>query len=171
MSEPFIGEIRMVGFNFAPAGWAACHGQLIPISENEALFSLIGTTYGGDGQQTFALPDLQGRLPVHQGTLAGGGTYTIGQAAGVETVTLTINQTPAHAHAAAGQSSTGDQTSPAGNVFAASSLNAFTASAPNTQLNAAIGGSSGGNQPHDNFMPYLVVNFVIALFGVFPSRN
>lgn len=171
MSSPFVGEIRMFGGNFAPAGWALCDGQLLPISENDTLFTLIGTTYGGDGQTTFALPDLQGRLPVHQGTGAGLSTRVIGEKSGVENVTLTTNQIPSHTHSALGQSATGNQPSPAGNVWAASSLNQFSSSAANVTMNAASIGNSGGNQPHDNFMPYLCVNFIISLFGIFPTQN
>ena len=169
MATPFIGEIRMFGGNFAPVGYAFCNGQLMAISQNDALFSLIGTTYGGDGQNTFALPDLRGRLPIHMGT--GLSTYVIGQNAGVENVTLTTNLIPSHAHSAMGQSASGNQPSPSGNTWAASSLNQYTPSAANVTMNAASIGNSGGSQPHSNFMPYLCINFIIALEGIFPSRN
>jgi microcystin-dependent protein len=171
MGTSFVGEIRMFGGNFAPAGWAFCNGQLLDISQNSTLFNLIGTTYGGDGTTTFALPDLQGRLPVHQGTGAGLSNRVIGEKSGVETVTLITTQIPSHAHTALGQSATGNQPSPAGNVWAASSLNQFSSSAANVAMNAASIGNSGGSQPHSNFMPYLCINFIISLFGIFPSRN
>jgi len=165
MSQPYVGEIRMVGFNFAPAGWALCDGQLLPISGYETLFNLIGTTYGGDGQSTFGLPDLQGRIPFHQGN-----GMVLGENGGSETVTLTMNEIPAHSHLLNGQSSAGSQSSPAGGVWAASSLDQFSTGAPTTSM-AALLQQSGGGQPHDNMPPFLVVNFVISLFGIFPSQN
>jgi|SRR5579864_654885 len=167
MSQPFIGEIRMFGGNFAPVGWAFCNGAIIPISQNDALFNLIGTTYGGDGQSTFALPDLQSRVPVHVGP-----GFALGQSGGAETVTLTTSQIPAHSHVPDAQSNQGTQSTPAGNVWAAqSALTEFSASAPNTTMDPAALGSSGGSQPHDNMIPFLVVNFIISLFGVFPSQT
>jgi len=157
----------MFAGNFAPAGWAFCAGQLIAISENEALFALIGTTYGGDGQSTFALPDLRSRLPVHQGS-----GFVIGQAAGEEAVTLNTNQIPLHSHAALADNSAGTQTGPAGNVWAASANNPYGPPAGiNTSMNAASLGFAGGSQPHDNMHPFLAVNFIISLFGIFPSQN
>jgi len=171
MGTSFIGEIKMFGGNFAPRGWAFCSGQLLPISQYDTLFALIGTTYGGDGVNTFALPDLRGRLPLHQGTGAGLSNRVIGESAGVENVTLTTNQIPSHPHTAQGQSATGNQPSPAGNVWAASSLNQYSSSAANVTMNAASIGNSGGSQPHNNIMPFLCVNFIIALEGIFPSRN
>jgi microcystin-dependent protein len=164
MGQPFVGEIRMVGFSFAPVGWAFCDGSLLAISENETLFNLIGTTYGGDGQQTFAVPDLRGRIPLHVG--AG---FTLGQAAGTEEVTLITSQIPAHTHPARAQSAVGDQASPTGNVWASSTLNQFTSGPATANMNAGNIGSTGGSQPHDNMMPTLTINFVISLFGVFPS--
>ena len=166
MSSPFIGEIRMFGGNFAPAGWAFCDGSLIPISENDALFNLIGTTYGGDGQSTFALPDLRGRVPVHVGP-----GFVLAQTGGAETVTLTVQQIPAHVHVPQAKSVAGNQASPAGHVWAASSLNQFTANAPNASMDAAALGVSGGSQPHDNMVPFLAVDFILSLFGVFPSQT
>ncbi len=170
MSSPYIGEIRMFGGNFAPVGWALCDGQSLAISQNDVLFQLIGTTYGGDGQTTFNLPDLRGRLPIHQGQGAGLSNRLIGESSGVESVTLTVNQIPSHIHAAQAQSATGNQPSPSGNVWAASSLNQFSSSPANVTMHPSSIGADGGSQPHDNFMPYLCVNFIIALFGVFPSQ-
>ena len=170
MAQPYIGEIRMFGGSFAPQSWAFCDGQLQSIAQNNALFSLLGTTYGGDGQTTFALPDLRGRFPLHQGT-GGGATYAMGQVAGVETVTLTVQQIPAHTHTPMANSGAGNQASPAGNVWAASALGQFSSSAPGVAMNANALTNSGGSQPHDNMPPYLVITFIIALFGVFPSQN
>ena len=171
MSEPFIGEIRLVGFNFAPVGWALCDGQLLSIAENDALFALIGTTYGGDGQSTFALPNFQSRIPIHQGTGSSGTTYTIGEMGGTETVTLIVNQIPTHTHPAQAQSGAGNQPGPGGNVWASSSLNQYNSSAADSDMNALAITPSGGSQPHDNMMPFLTINFVIALEGIFPSRG
>ncbi len=167
MGSPFIGEIRMFGGNFAPAGWAFCDGQLLPISENTALFNLIGTTYGGDGQSTFALPDLRGRVPVHQSTF-----YTIGQVGGVETVTLTTNQMPAHGHAAQASTDQGTQGNPAGNVLANSQgAKPYIEDVPTGAMSAQSIGPAGGSQPHDNLAPFLCVSFIISLFGIFPSQT
>lgn len=171
MSEGFVGEIRMFGGNFAPAGWAFCDGQLLPISENETLFTLIGTTYGGDGQETFALPNLQGRLPLHQGS-DGGVTYQLAEEGGVESVTLTVNQMPAHSHALSMSATIPDQFVPTNNVTAEATKRFYTANATNLQPMAANAiGSDGGSQPHDNLQPYLCVSFIISLFGVFPSQT
>jgi microcystin-dependent protein len=161
----------MFGGNFAPVGWAFCQGQLLPISENETLFQLIGTTYGGDGQLTFALPNLQSRVPVHMGTGAGV-SYVLGQAGGVETVTLTVNEIPAHSHAPAANTS-GNSTSPAGAVWAGNSDVAQFAvpGSINGQMNAGAVQAAGGSQPHDNRIPFLAVNFIISLFGIFPSQS
>jgi microcystin-dependent protein len=171
MSEPFLGEIRMVGFNFAPVGWAMCNGQLLPIAENSALFSLIGTTYGGDGVNTFALPNLQSRFPLHMGQGQGLSPYTIGQLAGTENVTLLANQIPAHSHAPQCNSNAGDQGSPTNNFWAASAQQLYSNAAPAVMKNAGLILPAGGSQPHDNMNPLLVINFIIALSGVFPSRN
>lgn len=170
MGTPYIGEIRMFGGNFAPAGWMFCEGQLLPISENEALFNLIGTTYGGDGQETFALPDLRGRIPIHAGTGSAGTTYGLSEQGGTESVTLTSAQMPAHAHPLYASPAAADQRNPAGAQFALPEEPLYAspgASPPN--LDAGIVGAGGGNQPHDNMQPYLCVNFIISLFGIFPS--
>jgi microcystin-dependent protein len=168
MGTPYVGEIRMFAGNFAPAGWMFCAGQILPISENETLFQLIGTTYGGDGQDTFALPNLQSRIPIHQGT-QGGITYTLGETGGVETVTLTTQQIPSHTHPPLGQTGSGSS-APGGGVWAAStSQSIYTDAAPSIAMNAQAIDPSGGSQPHDNMMPYLAINFIISLFGIFPS--
>ena len=168
MAQPYVGEIRMFAGNFAPVGWALCQGQLLPISENEVLFQLIGTTYGGDGQSTFALPNLQSRVPIHQGS-----GFFIGQSAGQETVTLTTNQIPSHSHAPQAGSAAGSSNSPAGNVFAAapSGVNWYSSAAPSVPMSPSMVGSAGGSQPHDNMIPFLVINFIISLFGIFPTQN
>jgi microcystin-dependent protein len=167
MGEPFVGEIRMFAGNFNPSGWMFCDGSLLPISENETLFQLIGTTYGGDGQSTFALPNLQGRLPVHNGN-----SFILGDAAGVEEVTLTTQQITTHTHPLLCAASGGTPNSnPKDGYWAPSDINMYGTVAPNVQMgNPAItSGSTGGSQPHTNFMPYLCINFIISLFGVFPS--
>jgi microcystin-dependent protein len=166
MSSPFIGEIRMFGGNFAPQGWAFCDGSLLDISQNDALFQLIGTTYGGDGQTTFALPNLQSRIPLHAGS-----GFTLGQTGGVEAVTLTTSQIPAHVHVPQANSSAGTQSSPANGMWAESTLNQFSSAAPSVSMAPAALGLSGGSQPHDNMMPFLTVNFILSLFGVFPSQS
>jgi microcystin-dependent protein len=168
MSQPFVGEIRMFGGNFAPAGWAFCNGQLMPISENDVLFNLIGTTYGGDGQETFALPDLRGRLPVHTGTLAGS-TRVIGEAAGTETVTLNRNQIPAHRHAPMG-SSVASAAGPSGTVPALWSDQQYSTADPTqaSLLPSSIG-LTGDNQPHENRSPYQAISFIISLLGIYPA--
>lgn len=165
MSQPFIGEIRMFAGNFAPAGWAFCDGSLIAISQNDTLFTLIGTTYGGDGVNTFALPDLRSRVPVHTGP-----GFALAQQGGVETVTLTVSQIPAHSHAAVGVTPSGSQAGPAGATWAQSALNQFSTNAPTTAMDPGAIGRAGGSQPHDNMMPFLVINFILSLFGVFPSQ-
>jgi microcystin-dependent protein len=169
MSQPFIGEVRAVGFNFPPVGWATCNGALQAIAESSALFNLIGTTYGGDGQQTYGLPDLQGRIPIHQGS-NGFSTYVIGQQGGVENVTLTLNQFPSHTHPLQGTSGEAGSNIPTGNTLGG--VSAYSTGTPTLAMNnATIGFSGGGNQPHDNLQPYLVLNWIISLFGVFPSPN
>jgi microcystin-dependent protein len=166
MSDPYVGEIRMFGGNFAPAGWAFCDGALMPISENETLFNLIGTTYGGDGQATFQLPDLRGRFPVHVGP-----SFQQGQVGGVESVTLTVNQIPIHNHVPQASTANGNSTSPANSVWANFPDGAvYNAAVGPTNLNAGALGSSGGSQPHDNMMPFLCVSFIISLFGIFPHQ-
>jgi microcystin-dependent protein len=166
MSAPFIGELRMTGFNFAPKGWALCQGQLLPISQNQALFSILGTTYGGNGTTTFALPDLRGRVPAHRGT-----SFVLGQAGGLESVVLTTDQIPAHSHLM-GSFNQATATAPAGNVFAGKprrGMDVYAAPPANVAINS--NDIVGGSLPHDNMQPYLVVNFVIAVQGIFPSRN
>ena len=166
MGSPYIGEIRMTGFNFAPVNWAFCNGQLISISENSTLFNLIGTTYGGDGVNTFALPNLQCRIPIHQGNSA-----VIGQIAGTETVTLTTGQLPVHSHPLAANSGTGSQPSPAGGVSAGSILDQFSTTPPTHAMDASTTLATGGSQPHDNLPPFLVINFIISLYGIYPSQG
>ena len=168
MSQPYVGEIRMFGGNFAPSGWMFCSGQVLPISEYETLFTLIGTTYGGDGQETFALPDLQSRIPVHQGTGPGLSSYVLAQTGGVETVTLTQNQIPSHNHTPVGSNTAADD-NPTNSFWAnAATAKAFGAPPPGVQMNAATLSSSGGNQPHDNMIPFLCVSYIISLFGIYP---
>jgi microcystin-dependent protein len=169
MSTPYIGEIRMFAGNFAPAGWMFCSGQLLSISEYETLFQLIGTTYGGDGQSTFALPDMQGRLPIHQG-----GGYVLAENGGVELVTLTANQIPSHTHTVKAASGAGHARSPEGAVPAGSgAAQAYSASGPIASMAAGAVGPAGapGPQPHDNTQPSLCVNFIISMYGIFPSPS
>jgi microcystin-dependent protein len=170
MSEPYVGEIRIFAGNFAPNGWMLCNGQLLLISEFEVLFNLIGTTYGGDGQTTFALPDLQGRIPVHQGA-TGQGSYVMGQKAGTETVTLLANQIPIHNHVAQASVNGGSSNNPASNVWANWTGSQYSDQSSDSQMNAGALATTGGNQPHDNRMPYLTLNFIISLFGVYPSQS
>ncbi len=172
MGQPYVGEIRMFAGNFAPAGWMFCSGQLLPISEYETLFNLIGTTYGGDGQSTFALPDLQSRFPIHMGQGSGLQNYTLAQNGGVEQVTLTTQQIPAHTHLA--QCSSGGQAqvaNPTGAVSAPSDATQYAASAAGGFMgsSAILTTATGGSQPHDNMTPFLVVDYIISLFGIFPS--
>jgi microcystin-dependent protein len=167
MGSPFVGEIRMFGGNFAPAGWMFCEGQLLPITEYEVLFNLIGTTYGGDGQTTFALPDLRGRVPIHVGI-----GFIQGQRSGVETVTLTVNQAPQHSHPLLASTAQGLQGNAAGSLPAASNtVSIYKASTPSTPMGGQAIGSAGGSQPHSNMQPYLCVDFIISLFGIFPSQS
>lgn len=163
----------MFAGSFAPAGWAFCDGALIPISENDALFALIGTTYGGDGQNTFALPNLSSRYPIHQGTSFTTGTiYTIGEFGGAEAVTITTNQLPIHSHIPLANSSPGNSGTPANSVWAKpSAASMYTQLAPNTNMAATAVQPAGGSQPHDNMMPFLCVSFIISLFGIFPSQT
>lgn len=165
MAQPYVGEIRLFAGNFAPAGWQLCEGQLLPISENETLFQLIGTTYGGDGQSTFALPDLRGRLPVHQGN-----GFILAETGGVEEVTLTVNQIPAHSHPVLATASAGGSSNPQNNLLATTVGNVYFPG-PGMQANMAANSVTpvGGSQPHNNFQPYLCVNYIISLFGIFPS--
>jgi microcystin-dependent protein len=165
MAQPYVGEIRMFGGNFAPAGWLFCDGSLQSISENETLFQLIGTTYGGDGQTTFALPDLRSRVPIHQGS-----GFTLAQTGGAENVTLTVNQIPAHTHPMIASSNSGNTTSPTNAILTNDTQVTMYFSDPPTQnMNTAAIGAAGGNQPHTNIQPYLCVSFIISLYGIFPS--
>lgn len=171
MSEPYVGEIRLVGFSFAPQGWLFCDGALLLISEFAALFSLIGTTYGGDGQQNFGLPDLRGRVPLHMGTVSGN-TYTLGAKGGVESVTLTGSQIAAHSHpllaTSAAAATAAPQASPP-SIPAQAATAIYAAGTPSAAMTATT--VSVGGQPHDNLMPYLGINFIISLFGVYPSQS
>jgi len=165
MAQPYVGEIRMFAGNFSPAGWMFCEGQLLPISENETLFQLIGTTYGGDGQSTFALPDLRGRLPIHQGN-----GFILAETGGAEEITLTVNQIPAHSHPFLASTAIANQSAPTNNVVAQSSAaDLYIEDTPDVNMAAQAIGSVGGSQPHTNFQPYLCINFIISLFGIFPS--
>jgi microcystin-dependent protein len=171
MADPYVGEIRIFAGNFAPNGWAFCNGQQLSISLNETLFQLIGTTYGGDGQSTFNLPNLQSRIPIHMGTdPATGRTFQIGEAAGAEEVTLTTQQLPAHNHAAMGAAVTADQTS-LDNALPANSvtITPYRNTAPDAALNGNAIGATGGSQPHDNTQPFICIPYIISLFGIFPS--
>lgn len=170
MAQPFIGEIRMFGGNFAPVGWAFCDGQLIAIAENDALFTLIGTTYGGDGESTFALPNLQSRIPIHQGTGNGLTNRQLGEMAGVEQVTLTTQQMPSHNHAMVASLNVGGSANPQNQLLAAgTNVSFFRAIAPNVNMAANIISPVGGSQPHENVMPYQCVSYIISLFGLFPQ--
>lgn len=166
MPAPYIGEIRMFAGNFAPADWMLCAGQLLPIAEHDDLFTLLGTTYGGDGQSTFALPDLRGRVPVHQG-----GNLVLGAAGGVESVTLTVAQIPAHRHVWLASEAPASATTPAGNAPAEASKRFYVAPTSVAPMAPHAMAPTGGNQPHDNVQPYLCVNFIISLFGIFPNPS
>jgi microcystin-dependent protein len=168
MAQPYVGEIRMFAGNFAPAGWMLCEGQLLPISENETLFQLIGTTYGGDGQSTFGLPDLRGRIPIHQGN-----NFILAETGGAEEITLTVNQIPAHGHPALATATVASEVSPA-NVLIAESrpgTSQFFQDVPANNMAANMLQPVGGSQPHTNFQPYLCINFIISLFGIFPPPS
>ncbi|MBB4098241.1 phage tail protein [Sphingomonas kyeonggiensis] len=169
---PYVGELRIFAGTFAPLGWSFCEGQLLPISENETLFNLIGTTYGGDGQSTFGLPDLRGRVALHMGTGTGLMTYQIADKAGAEEVTLSPSQIPSHTHALLGSAGNGSQSTPENNVLASSTLaRLYTGNTPSLAMAPNSISSIGGSQPHSNMQPYLCVNYIISLFGVFPSQN
>ncbi len=165
MSTPFLAEIRIFSFNFPPKGWAFCNGQLLPINQNQALFSLLGTTYGGDGRQTFGLPNLQGRVPLHMGN-----GFTLGQNGGETAHTLNISELPAHTHAPVGASANANSVSPAGNLWASQTSGSYQQTA-NTAMNPASILPTGGSQPHDNLIPFVGINYIISLFGVFPTQN
>lgn len=165
MSQPYVGEIRLFAGNFAPAGWMFCEGQLLAISENETLFQLIGTTYGGDGQSTFALPDLRGRIPIHQGN-----GFTMAETGGAEEITLTVSQIPAHSHPMLATSDLASEFGPGSQVFAQpQSVDAYVAPPPVVPLSPSSCSPLGGSQPHSNMQPYLCIDFIISLYGIFPS--
>ena len=167
MAQPYVGEIRMFAGNFAPAGWMFCEGQLLPISENETLFQLIGTTYGGDGQSTFALPDLRGRIPIHQGN-----GFVLAETGGAEQITLTVNQIPVHSHPFMATTDIASQAAPAGNLVAQPSVaKLYFAAAGASSLSPNSVTPTGGSQPHNNLQPFLCVDFIISLFGIFPSPS
>jgi microcystin-dependent protein len=170
MSEPFLAEVKIVGFNFAPRQWAFCDGQLLPINQNQALFSLLGTTYGGDGRTNFALPDLRGRTPLHFGS-DGGSNHSLGQRSGEETHTVTVAEMPNHTHRVDGSTAAGTINTPSGQVMAQGAFNTYGAPAANVPMNAASVTAVGGGQGHDNMQPYLSLYFCIALQGIFPSRD
>lgn len=167
--DQYIGEIRIFGGDYAPRGWAFCDGQILSISENDALFSLIGTTYGGDGQTTFALPDLRGRIPLSQGTTATDTTYRLASQGGTETVSLTTSELAAHSHGVSAQSTDGSTVNPEGQVWA-KGVRQFSNAEPNETMHPDSITSTGGSQAHGNVMPYLVVSYIIALEGIYPSR-
>ncbi|REJ76581.1 MAG: phage tail protein [Acidobacteria bacterium] len=173
MSEPFVGEIRMFAGNFAPRGWAFCDGQLLAVSQNDALFSLLGTVYGGDGRTTFGLPDLRGRIPIHAGTGPGLSPRRLGAKAGEENVTLTVNQMPSHTHGWRASSGAATETSPSGAGYAQTSALDVYNDAPTSfaAMASDMIGNVGGSRSHTNLMPFLCVHFIIALFGIYPSRH
>lgn len=173
MGEPYIGEIRMFAGSFPPAGWAFPNGQLIPISQNDALFVLFGTTYGGDGQETFALPNIQSRFPIHAGQGPGiSQNYQLGEMAGVESVTLTTQQIPVHTHAFMASTAIAQNPQPTASVPAQSTVvKVYTGDGVDSQMNPQIFTPTGGSQPHDNMQPYLAVSFIVSLFGRFPSQT
>lgn len=173
MSEPFLAEIRILGFNFAPRGWAMCDGQLLPINQNQALFSLLGTTYGGDGRTSFALPDLRGRTPIHEGS-SGGANYTLGQKSGEEWHTLSTAEMPQHDHGLMAANALGDQQGPGGGVFASTKavqVALYATPASLVDLNPGTVANAGGSQAHPNLQPFVTLNFCIALQGIFPSHS
>lgn len=164
MAQPYVGEVRMFAGNFAPAGWMFCEGQLLPISEYETLFNLIGTTYGGDGQSTFGLPDLRGRVPIHQGN-----GFVLAETGGAEEITLTVSQIAAHTHAMLASTQLATSSAPAGRALAQAEVDMYSSDAADRQLSPVAITATGGSQPHTNFQPYLCVDFIISLFGIFPS--
>lgn len=172
MSEPFVGEIRMFAGNFAPLGWAFCDGQLLAVSQNDALFSLLGTIYGGDGRTTFALPDVRGRIPLHAGTGPGLSPRRLGAKAGAEKVTVTANQMSNHGHDFKALKQNAQTPNASGNLLAQTpTVDLYIADAPSLPMNAKSISSVGGSRSHTNLMPYLCINYIIALFGIYPSRH
>src|SRR4051812_36054262 len=169
---PYVGEIRMFAGNFAPNGWMFCEGAPLPIAENEVLFQLIGTTYGGDGEETFNLPNLASRIPIHMGTGPDGTTYQIGEMAGTEQETLSVQQIPNHSHPLTGTKGNGTQATPAGSVLASSTIiKSYALESADTPMAPTSIGAAGGSQPHENTQPFLCINFIISLFGIFPSQT
>ena len=166
MSQPFMSEIKIVSFNFPPKGWAECNGQFLPINQNQALFSLLGTTYGGNGQTTFALPNLRGQVPIHEGN-----GFTLGQAGGSESVTINAQTMPAHNHTLSGTNNAAAGDDATNSIYAQAGGNTYAAYSSPTPMGAQAIGNTGGSQPHTNLMPFLVLNFIIALQGIFPSQN
>ncbi|PIL21531.1 hypothetical protein P775_03890 [Puniceibacterium antarcticum] len=172
MSEPFVGEIRMFAGNFAPSGWAFCEGQLIAISQNDALFNLLGTIYGGDGQTSFALPDMRGRVPIHRGDGPGLSKRPLGSKAGEEHVTLTTSQLPSHSHNFHANTQAATSAAPAGKVVALGvGVNFYNAREPTGNMVPSIVSKTGGSRPHENMMPSLCISFIISLFGIYPSQQ
>ncbi len=171
MSEPFLAEVRMVGFNFAPRGWAFCDGQILPINQNQSLFSLLGTTYGGDGRTSFALPDLRSRTAIHVGNSNGGGDHLLGQKGGEETHTLAANEMPQHTHTAQATNTPSIDDDPTNRVLGQGPSNMYAAHSASVAMGSGMIANAGGGQAHNNMQPYSVVNFCIALQGLFPSRN
>lgn len=173
MAQPYVGEIRMFAGNFAPNGWMFCEGQTLPIAENEVLFQLIGTTYGGDGEETFNLPNLASRVPIHMGTGPDGTTYQIGEMAGTEQETLTVQQIPNHTHPYTASTASAEQSTPQNNVLAVNPglVKVLLQDVVSTQMSAQAIGPAGGSQPHENTQPFLCINFIISLFGIFPSQT
>lgn len=173
-SDPFLGQIAFVPYNFAPNGWAECNGQILPIAQNQALFSLLGTTYGGNGTTNFALPDMRGRVLIHNGQSASSGTtYTLGEVGGVEGVTLTVTQMPAHSHSVNAVTTDGNQNVPTGSLPANTKVldKEYSDAAADTTMKSSMIGSTGGNQPHENRQPFVTLKCIIALNGIFPSHN
>lgn len=166
MAQPYVGEIRIFAGNFAPAGWMFCEGQLLPISEYETLFNLIGTTYGGDGQSTFSLPDMRGRIPSHMGN-----GFTLAETGGVEEITLTVNQIPAHSHPMLASADIPTLSTPQNNITGAAAKKIYRLGSPSVALHTSAVAQTGGSQPHTNMQPYLCVDFIISLFGIFPSQT
>lgn len=171
MSEPFLAEVRMVGFNFAPRGWAFCDGQILPINQNQSLYSLLGTTYGGDGRTTFALPDLRGRTPIHTGRSDGGQEHRLGQKSGEETHTLATNEMPNHTHVLQGTNNPPTSDQPTGHVLSRAAGTIYGEFGTPEAMGVGSVTNVGGSQAHDNMQPYLALNFCIAIQGLFPSRN
>lgn len=172
MSEPFVGEVRMFAGNFAPRGWAFCDGQLLAVSQNDALFSLLGTIYGGDGRTTFGLPDMRGRIPIHAGQGPGLSNRRLGAKGGAENVTLTVNQLPSHGHNFYGSDTFAVSTTPGGNGLVRADQNLYsTQTAPSSAMSSSSITNIGGSRSHTNLMPFLCINYIIALFGIYPSRH